>query len=379
MTEDIVTGLSRFSYLRVIARSSTTRFAGEATDVRAIGKELGARYVMEGSMRQAGSTLRVAVQLLDAVTGVHLWAETYDHSYSPEEIFALQDELVPRIVSTVADMNGVLPRSMSATLRDRDPEQLSPYEAVLRSFGYLERVTPEELEAARSALEPATRRAPAHADAWAMLALLCVQEYAQGFDLRPDALATGLAAARRAVEVAPSNPLANWSLAQALFFHKDYQSFRNVAERAAALNPMDGNSIAFLGEMLTYTGDTERGLELAGRAKQLNPNHPGWYWYTDFYNSYRQGDYRDALNFALMVNLPNHWFWHAAQAAASGQLGDRAAAAKAVQDLIKLRPRFAATARQDIEKWWNPDYVEKMLEGWRKAGLEIEPADTETP
>ena len=75
---------------------------------------------------------------------------------------------------------------------------------------------------------------------------------------------------------------------------------------------MDGDSIAFLGELLTYAGDWERGLALAGRAKQLNPHHPGWYWYADFYNAYRQGDDRGALNFALKINLPGHWVMHAA-------------------------------------------------------------------
>ncbi len=94
-TEDIVTGLSRFSYLRVIARSSTLRYARQEVDVRAVGKELGARYVMEGSLRQAGSRLRIAVQLVDASSGAHLWAETYDRTFRPEEIFALQDEVVP--------------------------------------------------------------------------------------------------------------------------------------------------------------------------------------------------------------------------------------------------------------------------------------------
>ena len=113
LTEEIVTGLSRFSYLRVIARSSTARYAGEAVDVRSVGKELGARYVMEGSLRQAGTQLRLAVQLVDAVSGAHLWAETYDRAFSPDAVFELQDDLVPRIVSTVADMHGVLPRSMS--------------------------------------------------------------------------------------------------------------------------------------------------------------------------------------------------------------------------------------------------------------------------
>jgi tetratricopeptide (TPR) repeat protein len=135
---------------------------------------------------------------------------------------------------------------------------------------------------------------------------------------------------------------------------------------------MDSSGIAFLGEMLTYVGDLERGLALAERAKQVNPHHPGWYWYTDFYNSYRQGDYPGALNFALKVNLPGHWAHHAFMAAAYGQLGERDAAAKAVRDLLKIRSDFAVTIRKDLDKWWEPGYVERLVEGWRKAGLEIE-------
>ncbi len=371
LTEEIVTGLSRFSYLRVIARSSTSRFANEPVDVRSAGKELGARYVMEGTLRQAGRKLRLAVQLVDAASGAHLWAESYERIYRPEAVFELQDDLVPRIVSTVADMHGVLPRTMSEAVRSRAPEQLSPYEAVLRSFGYSTRVTPEELAAARSGLELAVRKAPAYADAWAMLAWLRIQDHAQSFNLQPDSLASGLTAARRAVEAAPSSHLAHGMLAQALFFHKEFQSFRNAAERAVALNPMNGDSIAFLGELLTYAGDRERGLELAGRAKQLNPNHPGWYWYTDFYDAYRRGDDRGALDAALKVNLPGQWFWHAAVAAACGQLGDRVAANRASKALLERRPDFAATARSDIEKWWEPEYVERLIDGWRKAGLDV--------
>ena len=155
--EDIVMGLMRFSHLRVVSRSSTRRFSGEAVDIRTVGRELGARYVMEGSLRQAGSTLRVAVQLVDATTGAHLWAETYDRAFSPEAMFALQDDLVPRIVSTVADWYGVLPHSMSEAVRLKPLDQLTPYEALLRSFGYFERVVPAEHAAARSALERAVR------------------------------------------------------------------------------------------------------------------------------------------------------------------------------------------------------------------------------
>src|SRR4029450_11378285 len=98
LSEDIVTGLSRFSCLRVIARGSTLRFTNESTDVRSIGQQLGARYVMEGSLRLVGNMLRLVVQLVDASTGAHLWAETYDRAVDNDKLFALQDDLVPRIV-----------------------------------------------------------------------------------------------------------------------------------------------------------------------------------------------------------------------------------------------------------------------------------------
>ena len=371
LSEEIVTGLSRFSYLKVIARSSTSRFVKEAVDVRAAGRELGARYVMEGSLRQAGTKLRIAVQLVDATTGANLWAENYERKFSPDAVFELQDELVPRIVSTVADTNGILARSMSEAVRSRDPEQLTPYEAVLRSFGYGQRVTPEELTAARAALELALRKAPANGDVWAMLAWLNTQDYAQGFNLQADSLAKGLSAAQRAVDEAPSNHLSWFGLAQALFFKKELQSFRNAAERVVALNPMDGNSIAFIGELLTYVGDSDRGLALAGLAKQLNPSYPGWYWYADFYDAYRRGDDRAALGFALKINLPGQWFSHAVTAAACGQLGDAEGASKAVRDLLKLKPDFSAVIREVLEKWWQRAYIERMIDGWRKAGLEI--------
>jgi len=364
LTEGIVTGLSRFSYIRVIGHSEPE--GGRA----AIGAS-GARYRIEGSVRQAGTKLRLSVQLVDATSGAHLWAENYERPFSADSIFELQDDLVPRIVSTVADANGVLPRSMSESLRSRDPEQLTPYEAVLRSFGYLQRVTPEELAAASSGLEAAVHKAPGYSDAWALLAGLYVQDYAQGFGLHADSLSRGFTAAQRAVEAAPTSAVAHSSLAQALFFRKEFPSFRIAAERAATLNPMDGNTIAFLGELLTYAGDRERGLALAARAKQLNPNHPGWYWYAEFYDAYRRGDDRAAIDYALKVNLPGQWFMHAALAAAYGQLGDREAAAKAAHDLLRARPDFASTVRRDIGKWWEPEYVERMIDGWRKAGLEI--------
>ncbi len=371
LSEEIITGLSRFSYLRVISRSSTLRYANETDDIRTVGTKLGARYVMEGSLRIAGSSLRISVQLIDAGTGAHLWAETYDRQFRAEDVFALQDDLVPRIVSTVADVNGVLPRSMSEVVCSKNPDELSPYEAVLRSFRYFDRVTGEELAAARSCLEIALQKAPTNADAWAMLALLFAQDYGQGFNLHSDALNSATMAAQRAVEAGPANHLAHFSLAQARFFQKDIQSFRNAAERAVALNPMDANSLAFMGELLTYVGDSERGLALATRAKEINPNHPGWFWYADYFHAYRQGDYRNALNLILKANLPGHWGMHAGIAAVAAQLGDSETASKALRDLLKLRPDYGATVRNTLAKWFDPELCEQLLDGLRKAGLVI--------
>jgi TolB-like protein len=373
LTEDILTGMSRFSYLRVIARSSTLRFAHQGVDVRAVGKEVGARYVMEGHLRQAGSTLRITVQLVDTCSGSHLWAETYDRTFRPEEIFALQDDLVPRIVATVADTRGVLPRTMGETLRGREPEELTPYEALLRSFAYNHRVNAEEHAAVRAVLERAVQQAPGNADCWAMLSHLYREEYAHGFNVRPDPVGRAFAAARRAVEIAPSNHLAYYALAAAQFFRREFQAFRNSAEHAIALNPMDGFTAGYLGFLIAYAGDWERGCALAERARRLNPHHPGWYWFPSYFDAYRKNDYRGALEVALKINMPGFWRTHFALAAAYGQLGEREAARKALRELLAIWPDFAVVAREELGKWWDPELVEHLIDGLRKAGLEIGP------
>ncbi len=373
LTEDIVTGLSRFSYLRVIARSSTAKYSSQSGDVRAIGKELGARYVMEGSLRQAGTRLRLTVQLVDATSGAHLWAETFDRAFASEEIFELQDDLVPRIVSTVADTHGILPYSMSQTLRNRNPDELSPYEALLRGFAYFKHVNAGDHAGARAALEKAIQQAPGNADCWAMLSMLYREENNHGFNVRPDPVGRALAAARRAVDTAPSNHLAHHALASVLFFRRETQAFRSAAQRAIELNPMDGFTIGYMGFLISYSGEWERGCALMEKARNLNPNHPGWYWFPPFFNAYRKGDYRAALEFALKVNMPGFWRNELALAANYGQLGDLELARNAARELLAVRPDFAVVAWEECRKWWDPDLVGQIIDGLRKAGLEIAP------
>jgi len=372
LSEDIVTGLSRFSYLRVIARSSSSRYANELLDVRSAGKALGARYVMEGSLRQAGTKVRVAVQLVDTNSGAHLWAETYDRPFSSETVFELQDDVVCRIVSTVADSHGVLPHSMSEAVRSKGSDQLTPYEALLHSFGYFERVSREEHATTRDNLERAVQQAPAHADCWAMLTILYVEEYVHGFNAKPDPLARALSAARRAAEAAPSNHLAFHALATVLYYRREFQAFRNASDRAVALNPMDGYTAAYQGFLTAYAGDWERGCALAERARKLNPHHPGWYWFPSVFDAYRKRDYRAALEAALKINMPRFWRAHLALAVIYGQLGEGDEARTALGQLLALKPEFAASARAELAKSWDPELVAHLMDGLRKAGLEAE-------
>ena len=371
LSEDILTGLSRFFYLRVIARSSTLRFTSEGGDVRTVGKQLGARYVMEGSLRVAGSLLRVSVQLVDASSGAHLWAKTYDRPFRSDEIFAVQDDLVPRIVSTVADAYGVLPRSMSQAVRSKDPNELTPYEALLRSFSYVERVSIEEHTAAKAALERAVEQAPGDANCWSMLSILLTDEYIHGFNPQPDSLDRAQQAARRAVDADTSNHRSYQALAWALYFRKEFQASRVAAEHAISLNPMDASNTAYMGQTIAFGGEWERGCSLITGAMQLNPSHPGWYWYAPFLDAYRKGDYRDALAIALKINMPGLSLGFVALASAYGQLGEFAAGRAAIRELLALRPDFAAYARGELRKIWDAELVEHLIAGLRKAGLEI--------
>jgi tetratricopeptide (TPR) repeat protein len=191
-----------------------------------------------------------------------------------------------------------------------------------------------------------------------------------------DSLARALAAAQRAIDAGPSNPLAHLALASALFFRREIVAFRSAAERTIALNPMDSSTTAYLGILMLHEGDWERACALVERARELNPNHPGWYWFAPYWDAYRKRDYRAALEVALKINIPGDFYVPAVIAAAYGQLGEIEKARAALLQALAVKPEFASTARADIEKWFGEnELVEHFLEGLRKAGLEIVPQE----
>ena len=179
---------------------------------------------------------------------------------------------------------------------------------------------------------------------------------------------------RRSVDAAPSSSLSYYMLAQAYFFRREFEAFRNAAERAIALNPMDACTVAFMGILLAYTGEWERGCALTRRAIELNPSHPGWYRFAEFNDAYRKKDYRGALEVVVRFNMPSYYYTHASMAAAASQLGDREMARRALHELLAQNPDFAMSAREDFAKWFgHGELLEHVLHGLRKAGLEVPP------
>jgi TolB-like protein len=376
LSEEIVTGLSRFRYLSVVSSASAARLKGEAGDERALGAKLGARYVLEGSIRKGGSAIRLSAQLIEAQTGTQLWAETYNRDLQTSSIFAAQDDVAARIVATVADSYGVLVHSIRAAIRRTDDVDLTPLEWQFQYFAYREQITPSAHAALKSRLERAVERDDRQSDLWACLAQIYVDEYSFGFLSDATSLDRALAAARRAVELDRANQFALLSLAQTHFFRQDLAAFGPAAERAMALNPLNTDAVGILGLQIVHTREFERGAAIVRRAMELNANHAGWMHFAPLWNHFHKGEYEQALECANRVDVPGLFWPFLVMASACGHLGRRAEAAAAVRDLLALDPEFAAHARANVGTWhFASGLMEPILEGLRKAGLSIPATD----
>jgi len=379
LTEDVTTGFSRFPYLQVIAHNSAMAYKGRAADIRTVGRELGARYVIEGSIRKRGRAIRVSAQLTDAVSGTQLWAEAFDREINDAGTFQVQDDLTDHIVTTVADGYGVLVRSMATPTRDRKVEELSASELVLRHYAFMQQVDPQEHAVLRAGLERALEREPNHATAWACLSNLYQLEYFDRFNPQEKPLERAREAAWRAVKTDPACQMGWKELAAVHFFSRDFSAFRETAERAMSLNPRDGTTLAYMAIMIAFSGDWQRGVALAQRAIELNRHHPGWYHLVLFHHHYRKRDYEVALQTAKKINMPEFHWRHLTAAAACGMLGRHEEARTAIESLRKYNPTFLnlENVREDIQMW-DPDQdeVEQFLQGLQKAGLKYGSADS---
>src|SRR3954471_7987135 len=370
--EEITTGLSRFRYLSVVASASAARLKGETGDERSLGAKLGARYVLEGSIRKGGSGIRVSAQLVDTKTGTQLWAETYNRDLAASTTFAAQDDIAAHIVATVADSYGVLVRSMRTAIQQKEDAELTPVEWQFQLFAYREQITPSAHAAIKNRLKLAMQRDEGRSDLWACVAEIYVDEYGFGFQDDATSLDRALAAARRAVEIDRANQFAMVALAQTHFFRQDLAAFRPTAERAMALNPLNTDALGILGLQIVHTGEFERGTAIVRRAMELNANHAGWMHFAPLWDHFHKGEYEQALECANRVDVPGHFWPFLVMASACGHLGRRAEAKAAVRDLLSIDPEFAAHARSYVGTWhFASGLMDPILEGLRKAGLEI--------
>ena len=372
LTEEITAGLSRFRHLSVVTASADARYDQESADVLEVGKELGARFVLEGRVRKATEGIRVNARLLDAKTGTHLWAERFDRDLVANDIFEAQDELTDRIVATVADPFGVLTRSLGALAKAKPVDTLTADECVLRWFSYWETVHEEEHAELRTAFERVLEREPNHADARACLCLLYIDELRHDYSTLPDTPNRALRAAQRAVEIDPTSPLAYRALAEAHFFRGEIGPFRQAADRVLALNPRDTSNVGFMGTLIAYSGDWDTGCPLVRKATQLNPHHGGWMHIVLALDHCRKREHEQALAEAEQINMPGYPWASGIQAIIHSHLGNPEKARAHLKTFLELAPDMARNVRAEASAWLpaDPELAEHCVDGLRKAGLE---------
>jgi eukaryotic-like serine/threonine-protein kinase len=370
LTEDATAGLSCFSYLSVVAHHTARQFTGTRPDARQLGEQLGAQYVLDGTVRRAGSGVRVTARLVDTSTGAQLWMATYDRDLRASDVLSVQDDVTDRLVGTIADAYGVLVRSMTEGLHDRPVEQLTPPELTLRFWAYLRQQNATDHERVRAAFERCVGGDPGRPAAWAALAQLYCDEHLFGFNPRPDPVPRAYQAVARALELDAVHQHAWEALALAHFCAQDRDGFMHAAERAIAINPRNSNTLAWIGTWLAHMGEHDRGCELTERAMALNPDHPGWYHFAFFLRDYDRGAFEQALRAAKKVNMPKLLWFHWAIAACAGQLGRQVEACAAVDAFFELAPALAdeEVHRQVAGRWkWNEETIARAMDGFRRA------------
>jgi adenylate cyclase len=366
LTEDLITALASWRSFPVIARNSTFTYKGRTVDIKQVARELGARYVVEGSVRKDGGRVRVAVQLIDGATGHHLWANKYDRDL--RDVFALQDELTHQLAAMIAPE---LERAEIKRASIKRPSDLDAWDCYLRGMALLAQFTPQGNADARALFERAAALDPGYADAFTGLAVSHNRDLLlQCATDRASCIESAMAAARRAVALDPSSAAAHSALATVHIWREEHDLSLAEARLAVELNPHDALTLHALGNKSDLAGDGE-GIDRMVRAQALNPLDPERHSHLCFlaraYVNARRYDDAVACARAAIQRRPDYPPAHFILAVALGHLGRGAEARAALARCDELRPGFVAG-----RAGWRP-YVsaasnDHLHEGLRKAG-----------
>jgi non-specific serine/threonine protein kinase len=377
LTEDIITELSRFRELSVFARTSTAQYKGRDVDIREIGDLLGARYVLQGSVRKAGQRIRVSVQLSESGDGRSVWGTNYERDLTARDLFELQDELTQQVVNAIAGSYGALTRAELPGARRKPPASLDSYDCVLRTYEYLHVHTAENHLAARDCLEGAVEADPDYAEGWAWLAYLYADQYHHRWNERPeeyDALDQALQVAEQAVRLDPANHVAHGALALTYFLRGDPEHGKIEAYRTIDLNPNNALWLALLGNYLSRQGDFEHSVPMVRKVVALNPHPPPWIRNAIFLDHYVHGRYEAALTEANRIAAMEQPDFRDPLflAAAYGQLDRPDDARRALEELRALWPRPVGDIRLELiqRHAFSSELTDHLMEGLAKAGLE---------
>ncbi|HEV8717773.1 MAG TPA: tetratricopeptide repeat protein [Candidatus Binatia bacterium] len=272
ITEVLTSDLPRLSSLFVIARNTAFTYQGKPVNIQDVGKELGVRYVLEGSVQKAGEHIRIVTQLIDTTTGGHLWSQRYDRPL--QDLFALQDEIVQQIVTTL---------KLQLTLEEqgyvvrKHTNNLEAYDAFLRGQEYHYRLTKEANIQGRKMFEKAVALDPQYAEAYAWLGYTYWAEWSLRWSADPKTMERALALAQQALALNDSLPTAHSLLSYVYVQKQQYDQAIAEGERAVALDPNDADSYAGQAHVLNFAGRPEEALQMVKQAMRLNPRCPPWY------------------------------------------------------------------------------------------------------
>ena len=364
LSEDIITELSRFHDLLVISRNSAFVYKGKAVKVQEVAKEFAVDYVLEGSVRKAGDRIRVTVQLIDAETDRHIWAERYDRDL--EDIFAIQDEMTRAIVAT-------LPGRVEAARHDRakrkPTDNMAAYECVLAAKVLHHRSTREDNAQAQRLLDRALALDPNYAHAHAWKACVLGQTWVYNWCADRDAAFQQVAAELEVTLALDDNDSDVHRILAALNLNRDdHEKAAYHQERALALNPNYDLVVVQQGELLTWLGRPEEGIDWIRKAMRLNPYHPERFWSHLGRACYCAEKYADAAEAFSRISRPDHTH-HAFLAATFAQMGNAVAAAAHAAEVVKREPKFSVAAYLATQHYKREADRMRHEAGLLKAGL----------